>query len=106
MISRIGPSDELSDGGGILNNVGKLGAGNDFTGNGNGNGALIGTATGTGKMIGPFFKFFKMVAALAILANLAALAILTAPTFNAIVRLAARNGAVIALMAATFVALA
>lgn len=57
-------------------------------------------------MIGDFFNCFKMYAAFATLAIFTALAAFTAPTFNAIVFLATRNGAVMALNAASFVALA
>lgn len=67
---------------------------------------LYGTATGTGKIIGDFFKFLRMTAALAILATFNAFAAFNAPNFNATVFFAARNGAVIALNAAIFVALA
>lgn len=104
MISLIGPNEVESDGAGSEND----GAGNENglpIGTGTGN-DLNGTATGTGKMIGDFFKFFKMVAAFDSLANLATLSALTAANFNAIVLFAARNGAVIALNAAIFVALA
>lgn len=93
-------------------NAGKAGrggkAGNGFgngTGTGNGN-ALNGTATGTGKMIGDFFRFFKMAAALAILATLIAFAALAPAIFNAIVFFATRNGAVRTLSAASLVAFA
>lgn len=98
MIPRIGPCASDNDGGGMFN---KFGAGNAFNGNG-----LTGMATWTGKMIGDFFKFLKMFAAFPILAIFAALTAFTAPTFNAIVFLATRNGAVMALNAASFVALA
>lgn len=57
-------------------------------------------------MSGDFCKFFKMLVAFPMLAVFTAFAAFMAPTFNAIVFLATRNGAVIALNAATFVALA
>lgn len=81
------------------------GYGKDLNGTGNGK-PLTGNATGIGKMIGDFFKFLRIAAVFAILAILMALAAFTAPTFNAIVFLATRNGAVIALNAAIFVAFA
>lgn len=86
----------------MFGNVGRLGNGLTI---GTGK-ALNGTATGTGKMIGDFFKFLRMAAVLAILATLSALTAFTPATFNARVFFAARNGAVIALNTATFVALA
>lgn len=95
---RIGPKVSANDGGGMLN---KFGAGHDFNGNG-----LTGTATWTGNTIGDFLSEFKITAAFPILATFTALAAFKAPTFNAIVFLATRNGAVMALNAASFVALA
>lgn len=101
MIPWIGPNDCWSDGAGRLKMLGTgATAGNGFTN------PLIGTATGTGKIIGDFFKFFKMAAVLAILATLIALAAFKAPTLSAIVFFATRNGAVMALKAASFVAFA
>lgn len=100
MICLIGPRELANDGGGMLKKCGvDL---NDF----NGCNELTGTATGTGKIIGDFFKLLKMFAAFAILAALIALAALKPAIFNAIVFLATRNGAVIALNAASFVAFA
>lgn len=75
-------------------------------GTGTGNGFAIGKATGTGKMIGDFFKFLRMAAPLAILAILIAFNAFTAPTFNATVFFATLNGAVIRLRPAIFAALA
>lgn len=96
----MGPIEVANDGGGMLNKCG-IGADlNDF----NECNELTGTATGTGKIIGDFFKLFKILAAFAILAVLIALAAFKPAIFNAIVFLATRNGAVIALNAASFVA--
>lgn len=105
MICLIGPMEVANDGNGMLNKCG-IGADlNDF------NECIecnewTGTATGTGKMIGDFFKLFKILAAFAILAALTALAAFKPAIFNAIVFLATRNGAVIALNTASFVAFA
>lgn len=113
MIPWIGPNESLSDGGGMLKKFGNFG--NDLrTGNGLmigngftiGNDLINGTATGTGKIIGDFFKLWRMAAVLAILATLSALRALTAPNFNANDFFATRNGAVRALNAAIFVAFA
>lgn len=64
------------------------------------------TVYGTGSSNGDDFKLFTMVAILANLAAFNALAALNPAIFNAIVFLATWNGAVIALQAATLVALA
>lgn len=99
----IGPNESWSDGAGRLKKFGNVGkAGNGFTGKP----PLIGMATGTGKIIGDFFKFLRIAAVLAILASLIALAAFKAPTFNAKVFFATRNGAVMALKAAILVAFA
>lgn len=55
--------------------------------------------------MGPFFKLCNIVATLATLATFTALAAFNAATFRANVRLATRNGAVMALSAAIFDAL-
>lgn len=70
------------------------------------NGAANGTATGTGNMIGDFFKLCKILAALAIFATFNALAALIPAIFRASVFLATRNGAVMALNTANLVAFA
>lgn len=102
MISLIGPREVANDGGGMLK---KCGIGADLNGFNECN-ELTGTATGTGKIIGDFLRLFKIVAAFMIFAALIALAALKPAIFNAIVFLATRNGAVIRLNAASFVAFA
>lgn len=86
---------------GISGNFGNSNFGNSNFGN-----VLIGNATGTGKNIGDFFKFLRITAALAILASFRALSAFKPAIFNATFRFAARNGAVKALHAASFVAFA
>lgn len=93
---RIGPKVSANDGGGMLN---KFGPGHDFNG-------LTGTATWTGNTIGDLLSEFKIAAPFPILAIFTALAAFKAPTFSATVFLATRNGAAMALNAASFVALA
>lgn len=65
-----------------------------------------GNVYGIGTSNGDDFRLFKIAAALANLATFNALAALIPAIFNAIVFLATRNGAVIALQAAALVALA
>lgn len=133
MIPWIGPNESESDGGGILNrfgsdgndgsegndgndgsegndgrdgNDGSEGDGGDGNDGNDGNCFAIGTATGTGITIGPFFNAFKMLAVLAIFAIFRAFKNFNAPNLIANVNLALRNGAVIALFKATFAAIA
>lgn len=88
-------------------NFGNSNFGNSNFGNSNfGNVLPIGTAIGTGMMIGPFFNVLRMAAVLAILASFRALRALKPAIFNAIFFFATRNGAVRALNAAIFVAFA
>lgn len=129
MIPWIGPNESESDGAGMLNRFGSDGrdgndgnegndgrdgndgsdgndAGNDGSDGNSGNCFPTGSATGTGITIGPFFNAFRMLAVLAILAILRALRNFNAPNLIANVNLVLRNGAVIALLKATFAAMA
>lgn len=99
----IGPNDSPSDGDGMLRKFGISGSFGNCGSWGN-DGKPTGNATGTGKMIGDFFKFFKMIAALAILATFNALNAFNAANFNANFFLKIRTGAVNALIAASFFA--
>lgn len=66
---------------------------------------LTGTATGTGKMIGDFFKFFRILAPAANLATFKAFAAFRPATLSANAFFTLRNGAVMKLSAAIFDAL-
>lgn len=109
----IGPNDSASDGGGIRRkfgisgNFGNEGNGNEGNDGNDGNdNPLAGNTTGTGIMIGDFFNVFTNETALAILAIFNAFNAFNAPSFKAIFFFAIRNGAVNALIAATFAAFA